>query len=186
MMDLQITPTVRDMMNKYATQISDRWMRIAPARYSTLENPELFFEELGQLVLVRVDELSNSLPEAGPARTTETYLQSVARLNSVRRQAEEIALSELEWPTPELSQDELRDEWEATSTPEQSLLEWASNLEGIPVDEELEALSIEWMLPIDFLYNLATSPNPWIFSAEHSETMISSRELRFQKYLQGI
>lgn len=186
MMDLQITPTVRDMMNKYASQISDRWMRTAPTRYAQLENPELFFEELGQLMLTRVDELAQSLQSSTPAPADETYLETVARLSSLQRQAEEIAMSELEWPEVELSSEEARAEWEATSPREESLLEWASSLEEPPAEDELEALSAEWMLPVEYLRSLATSTNPWTYSAEHSETMSQSREARFQRHLQDL
>ena len=184
MMDLQITPTVRDLMNKYASQISDRWMRTAPKRYAQLENPELFFAELGQLVLSRVDELAHSLPNSRPTTADESYLDAVARLSSVQRQAEEIAMSELEWPEVELSADEARAEWEATRPLEESLLDWAWDQE-IPAEEELEALSAEWMLPVEFLRSLAMATNPWTFSEEHQQTMSESRELRYQRHLQG-
>lgn len=176
----------RDMMNKYANQISARWRRTAPTRYSQLENPELFFEELGQLVLSRVDGLVPSLQLQAPAQDGETYLQSVARMTALQRQAEEIAMSELEWPPVELSLSELREEWEATSPPDAALVEWASQLEEAPAEDQLEALSAEWMLPMGFLYDLATSTNPWTFSAEHSETLTSSREQRYERFLQGM
>lgn len=175
--------TDRDMMNKYASQIRDRWLQLAPTRYKQLENPELFFEELGQLTLSRVDELASSLQAATPASSGETYLETAARLSALNRQAEELAMSELDWPEVELTSEEIYTEWRATSSREESLLEWASYQEEVPADEELEALSAEWMMSVEFLLALATSTNPWTFSAEHSETMTLARKQRFERYL---
>lgn len=170
-------------MNKYGTQIRERWTRTAPARTAELYDPETFFQDLGELVLARVNELSTSLPSA-PA-PDEDYLQTVGRLSSIQKQAEEIAMSELDWPEPELSLAEEREEWEATSTRPEALIEWAVSWESAPPEDELERVAAEWMLPADFLLQLATAPNPWTFSSEHSATISASSEQRFQRYLQG-
>ncbi len=180
----QYTPTSGDLMNRYAVQISDRWMRLAPARYAQLENPELYFAELGELVLNQVDELARILP-AATAEADETYLDTVARLNAVRREAVEIAMGELEWPEVELSLDDHRTEWESTSPREDWLPEWASSLEETPGEDELEALSAEWILPVEYLRSLATSTNPWTYSSENAETIAESREARYQRYLRS-
>jgi len=170
-------------MNKYGSQIRERWQRTAPTRTAELYDPETFFQDLGELVLARVNELSASQPST-PA-PNEEYLNTVARLSSTQRQAEEIAMSELEWPEPELSTQDEREEWKATSTRPEALTEWAASWESAPPEDELERMSAEWMLTTDFLRELATSTNPWTFSVEHSETISSSTEQRFQKYLQS-
>ena len=80
-------------MNKYGSLAEDHWKRADRTRYEELTDPETFFEELGEQVLVRVDSLLNVMEQNAPA--DEGYLETVGRLNAVRNQAEEIAMTEL-------------------------------------------------------------------------------------------
>jgi len=170
-------------MNVYGTRIRDRWMTTAPRRTSELEDSTRFFEELGDQVAARVAEISTSI--AGPDSTTEDYISKAGRLTAATRQAEELAMAELEWPEPEMNSAEELAEWEATSTPDQWLVDWAAAQETTPFEDELEILSAEWMLPVSMLRELATSSNPSTYLVEHSELMEASRELRFQRRNRG-
>lgn len=168
-------------MNKYGLRIRDRWRTTAPTRYATIEDPENYFEELGEMVASQVEQLSASM--AGPDPADETYLEKVARLTSATRLAEEQVMADLEWPEPELSETEARLEWEATQPSDESLVSWAISMDGrSPFEDELQSMAQEWMLPTSFLEELATSANPWIYLADHSETMTSSAEARFQRH----
>lgn len=80
-------------MNKYGSLAQDYWKRADRARFEELTDPETFFEELGEQVLSRVDSLLNEMERNAPA--DEVYLETVGRLNALRRQAEEIAMDEL-------------------------------------------------------------------------------------------
>jgi hypothetical protein len=177
-----VTAKKRTMtMNRYGTQIRDRWIATAPTRYSQLEDPETFFSEMGELTLARVTELADQLAGQPPAE--ERYLNRVSRMSSAMRQAEEIALAELEWPEPELTESQARTEWEATRPQDEALIEWANSQETPLIQEELETTATRWMLPPRFLEELATSTNPWTYLAEHSVEMTQSQESRFQRHL---
>jgi hypothetical protein len=80
-------------MNMYGTLAASHWKKADPARYDELENPTEYFEQLGERVLARVNDLAIQMEQNPP--TDEEYLQTVGRLNAIREQAEEIAMSEL-------------------------------------------------------------------------------------------
>jgi hypothetical protein len=80
-------------MNKYGSLAQDYWKRADRTRYEELSDPETFFEELGEQVLTQVDRLLNVMERDAPA--DEDYLGKVGRLNALRNQAEEIAMTEL-------------------------------------------------------------------------------------------
>ena len=80
-------------MNKYGSLAEDYWKRTDRTRYEELTDPETFFEELGEQMLARVDSLLNVMQRNAPA--DEGYLETVGRLNVLRNQAEEIAMTEL-------------------------------------------------------------------------------------------
>ncbi|MDF1480332.1 hypothetical protein PYV02_14700 [Leifsonia sp. H3M29-4] len=169
-------------MNKYGLQIRDRWTRTAPSSLAAIEDQQSFFSELGDQVLTTVNELVPKL--AGPDPVDEPYLQKVGRLRAATKAAEELAMADVPWPTTELSPDEQRAEWEAQQPSEDSLAEWAWELQGErPFQDQLEALSQQWMLPIEFLEELAKSSNPWTYLAERSEILRQSQEARFQRDL---
>ena len=169
-------------MNKYAAQISERWQKTAPTRYAALPDPESFFQEQGELTLARVNELVEMTSSTQSPQ--ESYLNTVGRLTVALRQAEEIAMSELEWPETELSSTEERDEWESSEPPADALETWAWSWEETPPEDVLEVQAEQWMLDPDFLREMATAENPSTFSAEHSVEIASAKERRFQRYLQ--
>ena len=79
-------------MNKYGSLAEDYWKRADRTRYEELTDPETFFEELGSS-FARVDSLLNVMERDAPG--DEGYLEKVGRLNALRNQAEEIAMTEL-------------------------------------------------------------------------------------------
>lgn len=80
-------------MNKYGSLAQSYWKNADRTRYEELTDPETYFEQLGEQVLVMVDSLLNVMERNPPAN--EGYLETVGRLNALRRQAEEIAMTEL-------------------------------------------------------------------------------------------
>ena len=168
------------MTNKYSSQIRERWTAIAPNSIEQMEDPQEFFDETGEQVLQRVEQI---LGETSPA-PTQDYLESVGQLTAATRQAEELAMAEVPWPALEMTDDAARQEWEATRPQEQALIDWATSQEQTPFEDELETLSSQWQLPTDFLRELSTATNPSTYLAENSETIRSSQEARYRLHLQ--
>src|SRR5690625_5006435 len=83
------------VMNRYGRAARDHWTRVDPDRVSTMDDPEMFFRDLGEQVESRVQELTDYL--TGPDGPSKTYLETVGRLNIARLQAEEAAMTELVW-----------------------------------------------------------------------------------------
>lgn len=168
-------------MNNYGQQAMDHWRTVAPARFAEIENPQTFFDQLGERILTRVSELSSSLE--GPDLPDETYLQKVGRLRMARLQAEEVVLSELVWIEPELSDEEARAEWEATRPMDEILAQWAWRVQEHPEDVatvEIEDRALAWSLPVEFLDQLLASTNPFDFLTAHASTMRAAADRRFQ------
>lgn len=91
-------------MNRYGALAKNHWQNTDPKRYEAIENPETFFQELGEQTESEVQALAEHL--AGPDRPGETYLEKVGRLNMARLQAEERVLSDLVWIAPSPLQEE--------------------------------------------------------------------------------
>lgn len=169
-------------MNHYATMIRDRWIAMAPANYAAIPNEEQFFEELGETMLTTVDRLSTHLALT-PA--SEDYLEQVGHLTMAKKQAEEIALSEVPWPTVEMTSDEAREEWESTRPQESGLAEWMHSLDRPLMEHELQDLSASWMLPVEFLQAMSTSTSPMTYLDSHSAEISKSQQLRYSRDLQS-
>jgi hypothetical protein len=107
-------------MNAYGHRAMKHWQRWLPKRYSQLEDPETFFERLGQEVSQRVEDLSQGLE--GSPTPGESYLEKVGRLNTARQIAVSEAMRELVLIDPEPDADpDGREDWEseapATNSP---------------------------------------------------------------------
>lgn len=95
-------------MNKYGLTAQEHWKNHAPSRYASLENPEQFFEELGESVATQVDATASTLERQLPPDLP--YLERVGQMNAIRRQAEETAMTDLVYSVetePSTLQDEL-------------------------------------------------------------------------------
>lgn len=86
-------------MNRYGTLAREHWTKYAPSKVAALEDPEQFFESLGEQVAERVTSLSVILENEH--RPSPDFLDQVGLLNAIRKQAEEVALSDLVWLTPD-------------------------------------------------------------------------------------
>lgn len=80
-------------MNKYALIAQEHWMRYAPSRYATLENPETYFRTLGESAAAQVGQIAASLERELPQDLP--YLERVGQMNAIRLQAEETVLNDL-------------------------------------------------------------------------------------------
>jgi hypothetical protein len=81
-------------MNRYGSLAQKHWQKFLPRRYEALgPNPETFFDQLGEEIFQRVDELTDAL--AGDGFRGEGYMERLGRLNMARLNAESQALSEL-------------------------------------------------------------------------------------------
>lgn len=83
----------RGAMNRYGQIAMEHWQAHAPSRVAQLEDPETFFRELGETADSQITTLSEQLEAREPAK--QEYLDRVAQIASIRRQAEEIVLHEL-------------------------------------------------------------------------------------------
>ena len=86
-------------MSSYARQARHNWETLAPTALSQMEDPDAFFQELGEQAETMVGELTPKI--AGPDPAGETYLEKVGRLNAAKAQAEEVVRLELLTPTEE-------------------------------------------------------------------------------------
>lgn len=85
-------------MNKYGAIAHAHWQKYLPAQYSRLSDPQSFFEDKGQEIEARVEELSQAI--AGDDPPGESYLAKAGRLKEAQLTAESEALKEL-LPVPE-------------------------------------------------------------------------------------
>lgn len=86
-------------MNRYGRIAHKHWMEHLPQRLSQIDNPQQYFESLGEQIEERVDELSQAI--AGEDPPGEGYLDKVGRLNEARQSAQAQALLEMALFDPE-------------------------------------------------------------------------------------
>jgi hypothetical protein len=79
----------------YAALAREHWRTHLPSRYASLTDPDAFFADLGAQAAVQVIEVWDQLRTAAAMPTDEPYLDRVGRLNSLKRQAEELVLTDL-------------------------------------------------------------------------------------------
>lgn len=99
-------------MNRYGARAMEMWQRSAPWAYQDLVDAgetERFFEDLGEEIAARIDQLSQTLAaKLPPGLDEKTRFSEVL---SVNRQAEEIVMTELVYdPVGQMSRDELHQE----------------------------------------------------------------------------
>jgi hypothetical protein len=102
-------------MNRYGEQAQSHWRRWLPKRYAALgEQPESFFEQLGEEISDEVQTLASAL--AGNDVPGEDFMGKLGRLNMARFNAEGQILRELALLEPEESEEE--EEMEETESEE--------------------------------------------------------------------
>jgi hypothetical protein len=86
-------------MNRYGMLALEHWTKSAPSKVAQLENPSEFFEDLGEQVGERVATLSREIEAQTPAKPD--FMDQVRQLTAIRKQAEEIVLTDLVWLAPD-------------------------------------------------------------------------------------
>lgn len=154
-------------MNQYGQRARAHWEAHRPEAFAQLDDPETFFTELGEEIATQISDLIPQL--AGPDLPGEGTLEKVARLNSARARATEIALEESGlFAEAELT----RQEWEATTQEhETGLIDWAWRMQAQTEGLETYGLTFEeaarrYLLPIEFLEQMARSTSPLAFLDE--------------------
>lgn len=92
-----LMPMKGKQMNHYGHLARQYWAMHAPARLSQLENREAYFQELGESAATQIEQISNQLEKDIPPDLE--YLEQVAHLNAIRKEAEEKVLTELVYST---------------------------------------------------------------------------------------
>lgn len=90
---LQLTAQKETSMNRYGLLARQHWQSAAPQRYAALEDPTRYFEALGETIAAQVTTMSDHLEQKLPSELA--YLDRVAQLRTIQKQAEELVLSEL-------------------------------------------------------------------------------------------
>lgn len=177
-------------MNQYGARARQHWSRYAPARLAALENPTLFFTELGLEIQGQVSDLAYRL-EHDPAlmlemtRSSEqTYLQDMARRMTARRIAEEVVMNQLAWQTdPSLPLDQAREEWEQTRPSDENLVTWAERMQDSPYPvhstAEVEDKAREWAVPVEFLEGLVAAEIPRQYMEANRALLAEAATIRF-------
>ncbi|WP_215817425.1 hypothetical protein [Pimelobacter sp. 30-1] len=80
-------------MNRYGLLAQAHWRTHAPTRYAALEDPAAYFTTLGETVAAQVASTQDRLEQGLPAELE--YLDRVAQLRTLQRQAEELVLTDL-------------------------------------------------------------------------------------------
>lgn len=178
--------TRRVQKNIYGRKAKEHWERVAPIRYAEIPNPDHFFEELGEQVLTQVDLVATSLERK--LSVDLPYLERVGQLNAIRKQAEEIVLSDLVWIQPELSEDEAREEWAATQPSVETLADWAYKMqdsETFGEPEPIQDVAVDWLLPEEFLEDLVVQKNPYQFLGESTAILKLATDRQFSRWQQS-
>lgn len=126
----------------YLEQVRTYFRNYLPSRVATLEDPESYFAELAEAIAEQVATVSTQL-EVTSRLPEESYLQRVGRLNAVRAQAQELALTEILYsiPTETSESDDVsnaRDVELATATAESNEVDRRLEM------EEESAEAIDW------------------------------------------
>jgi hypothetical protein len=87
-------------VNQYGAIAQQHWKRW-PASYAAITDPAAYFTGLGEQAAGEITRLWAQIRDQAGNPSGEDYLARVARLNALRKQAEEIVLAELILLPPE-------------------------------------------------------------------------------------
>jgi hypothetical protein len=170
-------------MNTYGARAMRHWHQHLPNAYRELKDAEAYFTLAGEEMQAQISDLIPKL--AGPDLPGEDYPDKVARLNRARASAEELVLANSEFfPPPEPT----RQEWEQTSPQEDALIDWAwrmqAQLEGLAETSlDFDQAAAEWMLPREYLEQMATASSPWEFWKANPSMWEASVQARWERHL---
>jgi hypothetical protein len=88
-------------MNEYGAMAQEHWRRWLPERYASIEDPGVFFAELGEEVSAEIAGRWAELQASAGNPAGEDFTARVGRLNAMRKQAEESVLAERVLLAPE-------------------------------------------------------------------------------------
>jgi hypothetical protein len=92
-------------VNQYGALARQHWKRWRPASYAAITDPAAYFTDLGEEAAGEITRLWTQLRAQEGNPPGEDYLARVARLNALRKQAEEVVLAELILLPPERGPD---------------------------------------------------------------------------------
>lgn len=82
-------------MNQYGAIAQQHWKRWRPVSHAAITDPAAFFTDLGEQAAGEITRLWAQMRAQAGNPPGEDYLARVARLNALRKQAEEIVLADL-------------------------------------------------------------------------------------------
>jgi hypothetical protein len=82
-------------VNQYGAIARQHWKRWRPASYAAISDPQTYFTDLGERAADAITRLQAQMRAQEGNPPGEDYLARVARLNAIRKQAEEIVLADL-------------------------------------------------------------------------------------------
>ena len=88
-------------MNQYGAIARQHWERWRPASYAAITDPTAYFTDLGEQAAGAITRLWAQIRTQAGNPPGEDYLARIARLNAMRKQAEEIVLADLILLPPE-------------------------------------------------------------------------------------
>ena len=110
---------------RYAKIAESYWTTYLPSRVAQMKDPATFFQNLGEQVMAQVrSALVDTRPEASLTETS-TYLDAKAAHDQVRKAAEETALHDLVFLTPEPGTETHRE-------PRTQMLGWEDEADASP------------------------------------------------------
>jgi hypothetical protein len=85
-------------VNEYGSIAQRHWQRWRPARYAAIADPDAYFTDLGEQLAQEVADLWARMRAQAGNPPGEDYVARVGRLNALRKQAEEVVLTDLVLP----------------------------------------------------------------------------------------
>jgi hypothetical protein len=79
-------------VNQYGAIARQHWRRWRPASYAAITDPAAYFTDLGEQAAGEITRLWAQMRDQEGNPPGEDYLPRVARLNALRKQAEEVVL----------------------------------------------------------------------------------------------
>lgn len=88
-------------MNQYGRRAQRYWQQSLPRQYAQISDPETFFDEMGQTLAQRIEDLTEEIESRAPSPAD--YLSNLGRMNGARHEAEMEVFREM-LPQPESAQ----------------------------------------------------------------------------------
>lgn len=125
-------PTIlEETMNRYGAMAMAHWRRWIPTRFALIGDPDDFFTRLGAQIATQINSTEEDLLATSDLRGLD-FMETAGRLTAIRRQAEEIVLSEMVWLEPEPGTDPMDETFQALPSPD-PLDRWMDT-DGMPLD----------------------------------------------------